>query len=70
MADGRMPFLHDQAEAFTAAGNAVPYCASGWSTPEPTETWTLGHESRLTLPTPGQANTRSVTTAPPSSCAS
>ena len=42
---------------FTASGNAVPYCASGWSTPEPTETWTLGHESRLTLPTPAQQAT-------------
>jgi hypothetical protein len=37
---------------FTARGNAAQFCASGWSTPEPAETWTLGPDSRLTLPAP------------------
>ncbi len=37
---------------FAAQGNALPYCLSGWSTPEPTETWTVGTESRLLLPAP------------------
>ena len=37
---------------FTAKGNAAQHCAAGWSTPEPAETWTIGSESRLTLPAP------------------
>ena len=37
---------------FAADGNAPACCVSGWSTPEPTETWTVGHESRLLLPAP------------------
>jgi hypothetical protein len=42
---------------FTAKGNAARYCVSGWSTPEPTETWTVGGESRLVLPAPKQRAT-------------
>ena len=37
---------------FGTVGNSALYCTSGWSTPEPNETWTLGHESRLVLPAP------------------
>jgi hypothetical protein len=37
---------------FGAKGNAAALCAGGWSTPEATETWTLGHESRTVLPRP------------------
>jgi hypothetical protein len=39
---------------FTARGNAAQHCVAGWSTPEPSETWTLGGESRLVVPAPGQ----------------
>ena len=37
---------------FASQGNAAQYCLTGWSTPEPAETWTLGGESRLALPAP------------------
>lgn len=37
---------------FRADGNAAPFCRDGWSGPEPTETWTLGHASHLVLPAP------------------
>ena len=39
---------------FRAGGNAAPYCAAGWSTPEPDETWTIGAESVLVLPAPSR----------------
>jgi hypothetical protein len=37
---------------FTSRGNAARFCQSGWSTPEASETWTDGTESRVVLPTP------------------
>jgi hypothetical protein len=37
---------------FGAAGNSMPHRVSGWSTPEPDETWTLGAQSELALPAP------------------
>ncbi len=37
---------------FAAHGNAAARCLSGWSTPEPAETWTVGIESQLSLPPP------------------
>jgi hypothetical protein len=40
---------------FSAGGNAAAYCVSGWSTPEATETWSVGTGSRLALPRPSVA---------------
>ena len=37
---------------FAATGNAAAASVAGWSDPEPSETWTVGTESRLTLPRP------------------
>lgn len=46
------PPPNDLVLGFTRGGNAAQYCVAGWSTPEPTETWTLGTESRIVLPSP------------------
>ena len=48
MAVDRDDFVID----FGACGNGAAFCSSGWSEPEPQETWTLGNESRLVIPAP------------------
>jgi hypothetical protein len=40
--------------AFGTEGNAGPFTREGWSDPEPGYLWTLGGQSRLTLPRPAQ----------------
>ena len=50
--------------AFGADGNSDAYVGEGWAEPEATHRWTMGRESRLTLPSLGADNVLVINATP------